>query len=58
MLKEFTYIDMELDMRMGLKYLEFYENMDEVMDFAKIRGLIEENIIDPNSNESLLKEIE
>lgn len=49
---------MELDMRMGLKYLEFYENMDEVMDFAKIRGLIEDNADDTNTNDSLMKEIE
>lgn len=49
---------MELDMRMGLKYLEFYENMDEVMDFAKIRGLIEDNVDDNNTNDSLMKEIE
>ena len=45
-------------MRMGLKYLEFYENMDDVVDFSKIKGLIEDNILDSNNNSNLLSEIE
>lgn len=57
-LKDFSYTNMEFDMQIGLKYLEFYENMNEIMDVANIKGLIEDNFGENNLSASLMKDIE
>lgn len=56
-LKPFSYIETELDMRFKIKYLEFYELM-EVFDVNKLKKVFKDNFEDEDEIKNISKEIE
>lgn len=43
-IKDFSYIEASFKLDLSLENLEFYESIDEMLDFTKLKSLIKENL--------------